>query len=134
MNAGTHPRVRGAALLLVLWLLAMLTAVIASFALFDALGISLNIMTLGGLALGIGMLIDNTIVVTENIFHDNRFSGFVDCLRCGVADKYQDLAIASRNIESVFGREFSGLFFDAYGESRPDEEKLDYYRLLDEFF
>src|SRR5690606_3716112 len=43
-------------------------SVISTFALFDALGISLNIMTLGGLALGIGMLIDNTIVVTENIF------------------------------------------------------------------
>jgi hydrophobic/amphiphilic exporter-1 (mainly G- bacteria), HAE1 family len=31
-------------------------------------GFTLNIMTLGGLALGIGMLVDNAIVVLENIF------------------------------------------------------------------
>ncbi len=31
-------------------------------------GISLNMMTLSGLALGIGMLVDNSIVVIENIF------------------------------------------------------------------
>lgn len=30
--------------------------------------ISLNVMTLGGLALGVGMLLDNSIVVIENIF------------------------------------------------------------------
>lgn len=31
-------------------------------------GLTLNLMTLGGLAIGIGMLVDNTIVVLENIF------------------------------------------------------------------
>ncbi len=31
-------------------------------------GISLNVVSLGGLALGIGMLVDNSIVVIENIF------------------------------------------------------------------
>ncbi|MBR2765727.1 MAG: efflux RND transporter permease subunit, partial [Blautia sp.] len=31
-------------------------------------GLSLNIMTLAGLALGIGMLVDNSVVVMENIF------------------------------------------------------------------
>ena len=31
-------------------------------------GITLNIVSLGGLALGIGMLVDNSIVVMENIF------------------------------------------------------------------
>lgn len=31
-------------------------------------GITLNIMSLGGLAMGIGMLVDNSIVVTESIF------------------------------------------------------------------
>ncbi len=31
-------------------------------------GLTLNVMTLGGLALGIGMLVDNTIVMLENIY------------------------------------------------------------------
>ena len=42
--------------------------VIATFALMHASGVSLNIMSLGGLALGVGMLMDNSIVVLENIF------------------------------------------------------------------
>jgi HAE1 family hydrophobic/amphiphilic exporter-1 len=43
-------------------------SVIATFALLDAVGVSLNIMSLGGLALGVGMLVDNSIVVLENVF------------------------------------------------------------------
>ncbi len=35
-------------------------------------GITLNIVSLGGLALGIGMLVDNSIVVMENIFRLKR--------------------------------------------------------------
>ena len=43
-------------------------SVVGAFALMDAAGVSLNIMSLGGLALGVGMLVDNSIVVVENIF------------------------------------------------------------------
>ncbi|PRO66525.1 efflux RND transporter permease subunit [Alkalicoccus urumqiensis] len=43
-------------------------SVIATFALFFFTDITLNIMTIGGLALGIGMLVDNSIVVIENIY------------------------------------------------------------------
>ncbi len=43
-------------------------SIIATFALIYFGGFTLNIMTLGGLALGIGMLLDNSIVVLENIF------------------------------------------------------------------
>jgi len=43
-------------------------SVIATFAVLYFSGITLNLMTLGGLALGIGMLVDNSIVVLENIF------------------------------------------------------------------
>lgn len=43
-------------------------SVLASFFLMYFSGISINIMSLGGLALGIGMLVDNAIVVMENVF------------------------------------------------------------------
>ena len=43
-------------------------SIIATFAPMRLFGVSLNIMSLGGLALGIGMLVDNSIVVTESIF------------------------------------------------------------------
>ncbi|MDY0355455.1 MAG: efflux RND transporter permease subunit [Sedimentisphaerales bacterium] len=48
-------------------------SIIATFALLYFNKLTLNIMTLGGLALGIGMLVDNAIVVLENIFriHEN---------------------------------------------------------------
>lgn len=43
-------------------------SVIATFILIYFNGITLNMMTLGGLALGVGMLVDNSIVVLENIY------------------------------------------------------------------
>ncbi len=42
-------------------------SIVATFALVYFCGFTLNIMTLGGLALGVGMLLDNSIVVLENI-------------------------------------------------------------------
>ncbi|PJK18025.1 MFS transporter [Chryseomicrobium excrementi] len=42
-------------------------SVVVTFVLMYFTGFSLNIMTLGALALGIGMLVDNSIVVIENI-------------------------------------------------------------------
>jgi HAE1 family hydrophobic/amphiphilic exporter-1 len=43
-------------------------SLLVTFAPLNLLGISLNIMSLGGLALGIGMLVDSSIVVLESIY------------------------------------------------------------------
>uniref|UniRef100_UPI003872BD9B efflux RND transporter permease subunit n=1 Tax=Natronospira sp. TaxID=2024970 RepID=UPI003872BD9B len=43
-------------------------ALMATFAMMGASGLTLNIMSLGGLALGVGLLLDNGIVMLENIF------------------------------------------------------------------
>ena len=48
--------------------LAIPISIIATFSLLYFAGISLNMMSLGGLALGVGLLVDNSIVVLENIF------------------------------------------------------------------
>ncbi len=48
--------------------IAIPISVIATFNLMYFNNLSLNIMTLGGLALGAGMLVDNSIVVMENTF------------------------------------------------------------------
>jgi len=42
-------------------------AIMATFALMGGAGLSLNVMSLGGLALGVGLLLDNAIVMLENI-------------------------------------------------------------------
>jgi HAE1 family hydrophobic/amphiphilic exporter-1 len=48
--------------------IAIPVSVIATFNLMYFNGLTLNVMTLGGLALGAGMLVDNAIVAVENIF------------------------------------------------------------------
>ena len=48
--------------------LAIPISVLATFTLMYFQGLTLNVMTLGGLALGAGMLVDNAIVVIENIY------------------------------------------------------------------
>jgi hydrophobe/amphiphile efflux-1 (HAE1) family protein len=48
--------------------LAIPLAVLATFVMMGMGKLTLNIMSLGGLALGIGLLIDNSIVMLENIF------------------------------------------------------------------
>ncbi|MDP8263514.1 MAG: efflux RND transporter permease subunit [Candidatus Ancaeobacter aquaticus] len=48
--------------------MAIPISMMVTFALMYFTGITLNVMTLSGLALGIGMMLDNSIVVLENIF------------------------------------------------------------------
>lgn len=66
--------------------------------------------------------------------HEGTFSGFVDCGRFARADRYQDLAVAFRSIESNFAAGLGASFLDAYGLDHVDADKLAYYQLLDEFF
>ncbi|MGE5508353.1 MAG: efflux RND transporter permease subunit, partial [Chitinophagales bacterium] len=53
---------------------AIPVAIVASFILIERAGMTLNTMSLGGLALGVGMLVDNSIVVLDNI-HRHRDLG-----------------------------------------------------------
>ncbi|OGF13037.1 MAG: hypothetical protein A2W00_11995 [Candidatus Eisenbacteria bacterium RBG_16_71_46] len=48
--------------------LSIPVSVLATFVIMYRFGLSLNLMSLGGLALGVGMLVDNSIVVLESIF------------------------------------------------------------------
>jgi len=47
-------------------------SVIATFGFMHLTGISLNLVSLAGLTLGIGMLVDNAIVVVENIYRHRK--------------------------------------------------------------
>jgi aminoglycoside phosphotransferase len=74
---------------------------------------------------------------TPNVLIDPqhmRVSGFIDWGRAGIADRYQDLALAARSIEYNFGAEWVQPFFDAYGITEIDQAKVAFYKLLDEFF
>jgi CzcA family heavy metal efflux pump len=60
-------------------------AIFVTFILMGFADLTLNIMTLGGLALGVGMLVDNTIVMLENITRhqqiDNRTDSAINAAR-----------------------------------------------------
>ena len=68
------------------------------------------------------------------LFDGERVTGFVDCGRVGLADAYQDLALASRSIAGNLGEKWVEPFFTMYGLHALDDQKLRFYRLLDEFF
>lgn len=51
-------------------------SVVAAIVLMYFSGVTLNIISLSGLALGVGMLVDNSVVVIENIFRMRSEEGF----------------------------------------------------------
>ncbi len=55
--------------------LAIPISILATFSLVYFMGFTINLMTLGGLALGVGMMVDSSIVVLENIFRRREEEG-----------------------------------------------------------
>ncbi len=84
--------------------LAIPVSVIGTFALMDAFGVSLNIMSLGGLALGVGMLVDNSIIVLENIFrHRQAGAGRLEAAAKGAEEVQGAITASTLTTISVFG-------------------------------
>jgi hydrophobic/amphiphilic exporter-1 (mainly G- bacteria), HAE1 family len=75
-------------------------SVIATFALLDAAHVSLNIMSLGGLALGTGMLVDNSIVVLENIFR-HREKGVATAIAAAIGAEEVQRAITASTFTTI---------------------------------
>jgi multidrug efflux pump subunit AcrB len=67
-------------------------AILASIIALSAMGQTLNVMTLGGLALAIGILVDNAIVLIENIY---RNLGLGKNLRTAILDGTEQIAAPS---------------------------------------
>ncbi len=84
--------------------LAIPISVVVTFALLDAAGISLNVMTLGGLALGVGMLVDNSIVVLENVFRHREQGGeAVESAARGAEEVQGAITASTLTTIAVFG-------------------------------
>ena len=84
--------------------LAIPISVIGTFALLDLFNVSLNIMSLGGLALGVGMLVDNSIVVLENVFRHRELGVDAETAAIRGADEVRGAITASTlTTISVFG-------------------------------
>ncbi len=78
-------------------------SIIATFNLLFYRDITLNIMSLGGLALGIGMLVDNSIVVSESIFrHRSLGKNLFDAAVAGTREVGMAVTASTLTTISVF--------------------------------
>ncbi len=75
-------------------------SVVLTFGLLYVTGVSLNIMSLGGLALGVGMLVDNSIVVLENIFR-HRERGMAAAAAAGLGAREVQAAITASTFTTI---------------------------------
>lgn len=75
-------------------------SIITTFVMLYFARITLNMMTIGGLALGIGMLVDNSIVVLENIYR-NRSLG-MDRIKASIDGANEvSMAVTSSTLTTV---------------------------------
>ena len=83
--------------------IAIPVSVIGTFLLMYTNDISLNIMSLGGIALAVGMLVDNSIVVLENIVRKKeQGQGIVEAARNGTAEVGAAVVAATLTTIAVF--------------------------------
>lgn len=83
-------------------------SVLAAFSLCYLFDVSLNVMSLGGLALGVGMLVDNSIVVLENIFRHREAGklGAVESSARGAREVAAAITASTLTTIAVFGPVF----------------------------
>jgi HAE1 family hydrophobic/amphiphilic exporter-1 len=82
---------------------AIPVSVIGTFLLMYSNDISLNIMSLGGVALAVGMLVDNAIVVLENIVRKReQGQGVLEAARNGTAEVSTAVVAATLTTIAVF--------------------------------
>lgn len=78
-------------------------SVIGTFLLMYTNGISLNIMSMGGIALAVGMLVDNSIVVLENIVRRRELGdNITDAARNGTTEVSAAVVAATLTTVAVF--------------------------------
>ena len=82
---------------------AIPVSVVGTFLLMYAADVSLNIMSLGGIALAVGMLVDNSIVVLENIVRKKEQGlGVVAATRHGASEVAGAVTAATLTTVAVF--------------------------------
>jgi HAE1 family hydrophobic/amphiphilic exporter-1 len=83
--------------------LAIPVSVIGTFVLMYMFDLSLNIMSLGGIALAVGMLVDNAVVVLENIVrHREEGRPRVEAARLGTSEVGTAITAATLTSVAVF--------------------------------
>lgn len=71
-------------------------SILAALILMSAMGFSLNVITMGSLVLGVGMMVDNSIVVLESCFRSHKGQGFKEYMEAAIEG-------TGKVIQSIFG-------------------------------
>ena len=79
---------------------SMPICIISVFLIMQVFDITMNMMSLGGIAMGVGMIVDNSIVVLENIFH-YRSDGCDRFVSCVEGTKEVALSISASTLTTV---------------------------------
>ncbi len=102
--------------------LAVPTSIVGTFALMDLMGFSLNSMTLLGLILAVGIVIDDAVVVLENVFRHMGEYGRTPLEAASVATKEIALAVLATTMSLAvvfapiaFMSGQVGRFFNSFG-------------------
>jgi HAE1 family hydrophobic/amphiphilic exporter-1 len=78
-------------------------SIVVTFAVLDLAGLTLNMMSMAGLALAVGMLVDNSIVVLENIFrHFSKGGELLENADRGTAEVATAIIASTLTTISVF--------------------------------
>ena len=78
-------------------------SIVVAFIAFYVMGYTLNLITLGGLALGVGMLVDNAVVVIENIFRHLQLGlSPTEAARKGTSEVGMAIAASTLTTVAVF--------------------------------
>jgi HAE1 family hydrophobic/amphiphilic exporter-1 len=116
INALEHTAIYGAVLAIIIillflhsWRSTLVVAISLPISVLGALfvaytlGYSLNIMTLGGLALAVGLIVDDAIVVIENIFrHMALGKSVVEAAESATAEIFSAVLASSTTVITVF--------------------------------
>ncbi len=83
--------------------IAIPLSIVSTFIAFYIMGYTLNLITLAGLALGVGMLVDNAVVVIENIFrHLEEGKTPFEAARIGASEVGMAIIASSLTTIAVF--------------------------------
>ncbi|MFC1514119.1 efflux RND transporter permease subunit, partial [candidate division KSB1 bacterium] len=84
-------------------------SLIVAFIFMKAFNLSINIMTMGGLAVGIGMTVDASIIMTENIFRhiQQRNLSVIDATRKAAKEVIRPIIFATLIMLSAFAPVFT---------------------------
>ena len=77
------------------------------------------------------MLCHGRLTIERFLLHDGVPAGFDGWERCGVGDRYLDLAVLARSIATTMTPHLVPVLFEAYGSDHLDLARLDWFQLVD---